>query len=248
MKNFWNIVNKVIHNSDVLLLLLDARLVEETRNKEIEDKVKKSNKPLIYVITKCDLVDKNILMKLKKQIKPCVFVSAKEFLGTTILREKILVESKKAYKEKEVITVGVLGYPNVGKSSLINALKGRHSAPTSSMSGFTKGVHRIKADNRIYFLDTPGVIPYKEKDPIKHTIIGTIDFNKSKDPDLAVMGLMEKYPGKIESFFGIDVIEDKEEEIEMIARKRNILKKGGVPDIMRMARMILREWQKGAIK
>lgn len=248
MKNFWDIVNKVIQKADVLLLLLDARLVEETRNKEIEDKVKALKKPLIYVITKCDLVDKNTLLKFKKELIPCVFVSAKEFLGTTMLRERIMIEAKRAYKDKNVFTVGVLGYPNVGKSSLINAIKGRHSAPTSSMSGFTKGVHMIKADNKLFFLDTPGVIPYKEKDTVKHALIGTIDYNKSKEPDLAAMQLMEKYPGKIESFFGIEVLEDKEEELEAIAKKRNMLKKGGVPDIMRVAQLILREWQKGAIK
>ena len=48
MGKFWKLVDKVIKESDVLLLLLDARLVEETMNPEVEDKVEDSEKPLIY--------------------------------------------------------------------------------------------------------------------------------------------------------------------------------------------------------
>ena len=74
-------VNKVIIQADILLMTLDARLVDETRNQEIEDKVKYLNKPLIYVITKCDLADKAEVEKHKKELGLAVFVSAKEHHG-----------------------------------------------------------------------------------------------------------------------------------------------------------------------
>ena len=244
-KNFWKLVNQVIKQADIILLLLDARLIDETRNLEIESKVKRTKKPLIYVITKSDLVNKNILEK--SQLKPSVFVSAKKHLGTTILRKRILLEGKKVYGNKECFTIGVLGYPNVGKSSLINAMKGRRSAPTSSTSGFTKGIQKIRADNKIVFLDTPGVIPYKEKNSNKHAFIGTIDFNKAKDPEEVVVGLMEKYPGKIESHYGVSLSKDFELSIKQIAEKRNILRKGKKVDIERAAKMILKDWQTGKI-
>ena len=176
-----------------------------------------------------------------------MFVSAKEHHGTTMLKDRILIEAKKAYKDIKKVKVGVLGYPNVGKSSLINALKGRHAASTSILSGHTKGVQRVKATNRIMFLDTPGVIPYKEKEPIKHAFIGTTDFTKAKEPDLIVIGLMDRFPGRVEMFYGVGIEEDKEETIEKIALKRNILKKKAEADIERTARMILKEWQKGKI-
>ncbi len=248
MPNFWNVVNKVIEDADVLLLLLDARMIEQTRNKEIENKVKKANKPLIYVLTKCDLVDKEIVEKQKKTLKPCVFISAKNHHGTTMLRDRILIEATRAYPQFKKTNVGVLGYPNVGKSSLINAMKGKHSASTSSSSGHTKGLQKVRADNRIVFLDTPGVIPYKEKDTAKHTIIGSIDYAKCKDPDLIVLELMESFPGKIEAHYQEDQREDQEEIIEQIALKKNILKKGGEADIQRAARMIIKDWQKGEIQ
>ncbi len=247
MANFWAIVNETIWKADILLLLLDARLVEETRHPEIEGKVKESGKTLIYVVTKADLVDKKSAEKWKRILYPCVFVSATKRLGTTILRETILMEAKRRGIEGRSVVVGVLGYPNVGKSSLINALAGRGAAGTSILSGYTKGTQKIRMDNRIVVLDTPGVIPMDDKDKIKQTIIGTVDFTKSKEPDMAVLELIRMFPGKIERHYGVSVSEDKEQTIVDIALKNGMLKKGGVPDIDRASRKIIKDWQSGEI-
>lgn len=249
MVNFWNVVNKVIKEADVLLIVLDARLVEDTMHAELEKKIKASRKPYINVITKSDLVkNKKDVEKYKKQLHPCVFISAKENLGTTILRNRIIMMGKRVKERGELIKVGVFGYPNVGKSSLINVISGKGSASTSSMSGHTKGIQKVRSDNQIMFLDTPGVIPFKEKDNTKHTIIGTIDFTKAKDPDIIVMQLMERFPGKVERYYGVKEDEDLEEVIEAIAVKKRILKKGNEADIERASRTILKDWQKGNIK
>ncbi len=242
VNKFWKIVNNVIDQSDIMLLVLDSRMAQETRNIEIEDKVKKAGKPLIYVITKTDLVSRDALNRIR--IKPCAFVSAKDHQGTKKLRNRIMIEGKKAYKNKTSFIIGVMGYPNVGKSSLINAMKGKKSAKTSPISGYTKAVQKIRGDNKILFFDTPGVIPYKENDKIKHALIGGIDYNQTKDPDLAVIGIMKAYPGVIEKHYGIPKSEDFEESIEKIAEKKNLIKKGKELDIIRASRMILKDWQR----
>jgi len=245
MTDFRKIVNGVIKQADVLILLLDARLVEETRNPEIEKKVKFLGKPLIYVITKSDLIaSKKYVEKFKRTLNPCVFVSSKTYHGLKILREKIMAEGKRL--DKEVIKVGILGYPNVGKSSFINAMSGRRAAPTSMMSGYTRSMRKIK-DRKIMFLDTPGLIPYKEKSQIKHAIIGAIDFTKSKNPDLVIIQITEQFPGRIEKYYGVDVNADFEQTIRAIAVKKKVLMKGNIPDSERMYRLILKEWQNGKI-
>mgnify|MGYP002629649492 CR=1 FL=1 len=249
MTNFWSIVNSVIRDADVILLLLDARLVNETRNIEIENRVKSIGKALIYVITKSDLVDdKELVEKYKKELKPCVFVSSKKYYGTTMLRDRIMIEAKKHKIKFPSIRVGVLGYPNVGKSSLINAMSGGSGAPTSSMSGYTKSLQKIRADKHLLFLDTPGVIPFKEKESEKHSMIGSVDFTKVKEPDLAVMQIMKKFPGVIEAHYGTKVIKDFEKSLENIALSKNIIKSGKEANIDKMARTILKDWQKGKIQ
>ena len=237
-KSFWEIVNKVIRKADVILMMLDARSINETRNWEIESKVLANDKPLIYVITKSDLIQ----WMPRVKVKPYVFVSSKNRSGLrTLLR--IVRESTK----KKSITVGVLGYPNVGKSSLINALKGRKSAPTSNLTGHTKGLQMIRIATDIMLLDTPGVIPYKEHDKVKHALIGTIDYTKDEDPEYTIVEIMKRYPGRIEKYFGVRKIINKEKTLERITIQRNALKKGGVPDLDRMARKILQLIQSGKI-
>jgi hypothetical protein len=246
--NFWKSVKRVIREADVLLLLLDARFVDESRNREIEEKVRRSEKPLIYVITKADLVERERAEAWKKKLSPCVFMSAKDRSGRMRLKERIMIEASRVYGTKEKINIGVLGYPNVGKSSLINYMKGSHAAATSSHSGYTKFTQVVKSDKRLYFIDTPGVIPYMEKDDVKHVSMSVIDFTKVRDPDLIVAELMRKHPGRIEAHFGVPVSDDKAKSIEEIALKKNMLMRGGVPDIDRLCRSIIRDFQSGKIK
>jgi ribosome biogenesis GTPase A len=245
MPNFWNIVNRVINEADVLVMVLDARMVSETRNIEIESKIQKLKKPLIYVLNKSDLVDENILKNYKRTIHNSIFLSAKLHQGTNKLREKIMIAASQMKKER--VKVGVLGYPNVGKSSVINALKGSASAKTSSISGYTKGLQKIKT-SKMMLLDTPGVIPYKEKDNLKHNMIGTIDYSKEKDPDFVVMQLMNEFPGVIEEYYGVNNSKNKEATLKAIAKKKHMLSKGSELDIKRTATMILKAFQNGKIR
>ena len=92
-KNFWAVVAGVISKADILLEIVDARAVEQTRNVEIEERVKNSGKPLIYVLNKCDLADKDKLDEIKKTLIPSVFISCKTYHGINLLKERILKES-----------------------------------------------------------------------------------------------------------------------------------------------------------
>lgn len=245
--SFWEIVNRVIDKSDIILEVLDARLTNETRNKEVEDKAKRQGKEIIYVINKSDLIPKDNAEKLKSKLMPSVFVSSIKHYGTTILLKEILKIANIKYPDKERITIGVIGYPNVGKSSVINALKGRSSAPSSSKSGYTKHEQLIKVTKRIYLIDTPGVFPFMEKDELKHVLTASIDPAKIKDPEAAAMTLIQQLNGKVEAFYGIAKCPDEEEALEKIAQAKKKLKKGNMPDTKAMSKIIIDDWQKGKI-
>jgi ribosome biogenesis GTPase A len=247
MVNFWKIVNRVIEESDVILEVIDARMPKKSRNEEIENKILKLNKKLIIVMNKCDLIDKKILDEQKKKIKHSVFVSTKEMLGTTILKKKILTLGA-----KEKITVGVVGYPNTGKSSIINAIAGRNKAKTSSHAGFTKGIQKVKASSRITLLDTPGVIPFKQNDELRETLIAAKNPSQLNDPEFIALEILKLTDEKniLETYdIKYDFIQELDDEIlEKIAIKKNLLQKGALPNTKDASIIIIKDWQKGILK
>lgn len=243
MPSFWEIVNRVIEQSDVLLEVLDARLIDKTRNIEIENKVRQAGKKLIFVLNKADLLTYEEMKQKKRELSPCVFVSCTMHQGTMKLREAIM----KAANYKERIVVGVLGYPNTGKSSLINAIKGRAAAPTSAQSGYTKGIQKVSVGGGIMLLDTPGVIPYQEKTDYKHAITSAVDPSKVKNPDVVVADFIVANPGMLEAHYGVETHDDPMMTIEEIAVKRGKIKRGGVANFDAASRMILQDIHRGRI-
>jgi len=243
--SFWQIVERVLNDADIILEVIDARMIDKTRNLEIERKVQQRNKILIRVINKCDLVDKKYLEKQKKLLQPCVFVSAKNFLGTTMLRKKIMQCSR-----GEAVVVGVVGYPNTGKSSVINALKGKASAKVSSVSGYTTGKQNVRADNKINLIDTPGVLSDTDTADDKQIKIATKNFYDEKDPDIAFYELLSEYRNEILIHYGlIDKVKLNNEEILIeLAKKFNKFKTGGLPDVEITAKKVLKDWQHGKIQ
>lgn len=257
-KKFTELAEDVVNQADVILEVLDARFINETRNPEIEEMIKKQNKKLIYVLNKSDFIDER---KMKKQLDifPYVFVSCKLRRGSKELRERIKIEVKKLKLDSKAdldkkAKVGVIGYPNTGKSSLINLLIGKSSAKTAVEAGFTKGIQKINLTNNIVLLDSPGVIPRSENSAVnkqdlkKHVEIGVRNYFKVKDPDMLVQSLMTKYPGVFETFYGIDAQGNSEVLIEELGRKRGFLRKGNEVDVDRTARIIIKDWQEARIK
>jgi len=254
-KPYLGLAQQIIGYSDIILEILDARFIQDTRNFEIENLVKTNNKKIIYVLNKSDLIDVN---KTKKEIElhnlyPYVFVSCKLRKGSKQLRDRIKILAKNIDTTYKRVQVGVVGYPNTGKSSVINMLVGRDCAKTAFEAGFTKGIQMIRLTENIVILDTPGIVPATEAvvektDLAKHVRIGARNFDKVHDPEIIVQKLMEKYPDIFEKFYGIEAQGDSDILIEELGKKKKLLKKGGLVDVDRTARFILRDWQRGFIK
>lgn len=239
MRKYWNNVYDVVRDSDVILYVLDARFIEETRDRKVERTVNKPGKVLIHVINKCDLANKEDLEKIKRRFKRCVFVSSTKYYGMGKLKERIIIEGKRLGKEKP--QVGVVGVPNVGKSAIINCLGGRKSASTSPISGYTRGKQNIKG-RKFTLIDTPGVFSYKgkPKDSIK---TGIKDAASMKDPEKAFDIIFGDEKEKLKRYFGVD--EDNSDDfLEKLAEKKGFMKKGNVGDTKRAAKHILSEVQR----
>lgn len=255
-KKFLGVVEEVILISDIILEVLDARFINETRNREIEKFILEKGKKIIYVLNKADLIDTSLIEK-KIKIHPFVFVSCTERKGSVLLRNMIkkIIKQTGLSDNKKRAQVGIIGYPNTGKSSLINILTGKNSAKTANQPGFTKGMQKIRLTKDILLLDSPGVITSEEYSTINqkkissHTKVGARSYSIVSNPEFVVQDLLNDLNIKkqIESFYSIETNQDSEILLEQIGRKRGFLKKGGEIDIDRCARAVLKDWQEGKI-
>ena len=143
-----------------------------------------------------------------------------------------------------------VGYPNVGKSSVINALVKRARTKVSSIAGTTKGVQWVSTPS-FKILDSPGVIPFDERDEALIAFLGAKNPEKLKQPERAAIrfiGLLKKqYPKLLENFYGIPEEKDENDIFMDIGKKKHFLVKGGEIDMRRTALGIIRDWQLGKI-
>lgn len=257
-KEFPEITLKLIEDTDIILEVLDARFIQETRNTELEKIIKKKKKILISVLNKSDLIDKSKLDKEKlKELYPYVIVSAKSRRGIRNLRSRIKIEAGKVKKQVDSsgkIRVGVIGYPNTGKSSLINVLLGRKKAGTGSEAGYTKGIQKIKLSEGIHLIDSPGVIPKTQYSSIEQekiaqqTKVGGRSYSQVKNPELVIHKIMKDHKNLLEKHYKIKAKGDSEILLEELGKRKGFFKKKGIVDEDKTARYILKDWQKGKIK
>ena len=248
-KGFFQRLHRIIDQSNLLLEVLDARFPELTRNFGVEKKILARQKSLVFVLNKSDLVEKQTLLREKKgleQIAPCVFLSATERKGVIRLREEIgkIIGSRK-------VIIGIIGYPNTGKSSIINALAKKNAAKTSSKAGFTRGEQFVKISDKIMLIDSPGIIPYNQKNEFELMLVGSKNAEQLHDSETEALRLIEwiirKNPCAIKNNFGIEET-DAEKVLEEIAFKKRKLLKGGLPDTQTTAKLLIQDWQKAKIK
>jgi len=245
---YWPIVKRVLKDSNVVLEIADARMPEISQNKELEYKAELYGKELILVFTKIDLVSVMALNTLRGQYPDAFFVSGVKNIGLKRLKIHLLIMAKR--KGVESLRVGIVGYPNVGKSAVINALVHRARTKVSRMAGTTKGIQWIKAGG-LSILDSPGVVPF-EDDEVTLGIMGAKNPEKIKNVFKVAFALIKNFSDRnleaLEKFYGAELKDKDEYEILLeIGKKRGFLLKGGIVDEKRAAMQLLRDWQSGKL-
>lgn len=252
-------IDNLISHVDCIMVLLDARIPKSSFNPEILKKCQ--NKKVLFTFTKADLADKNELKKWineYKTIGESVIVNlknpkAKEILTKAILdtqKEKRAKDALKGLRPKAV-KVMVLGIPNVGKSTLINALVGKKIASVGNKPGVTKAQQWIKINDNFELLDTPGVLWPKfedEKVGLNLALTGSIKDDILPIEDVTKYGLSlihKLYPNRLKNRYSIEE-DDIDSFLERLIKTKSIYNQGK-PNINRACMMFLNDLRNGLL-
>jgi nuclear GTP-binding protein len=253
-KRIWGELYKVIDSSDVVVQVLDARDPVGTRSPHIEAYLKKEKpwKHLIFVLNKCDLVPtwatKRWVAVLSQDYPTLAFhASLTNPFGKGAFIQ-LLRQFGKLHTDKKQISVGFIGYPNVGKSSVINTLRSKKVCNVAPIAGETKVWQYITLMRRIFLIDCPGVVYPSEDSETDIVLKGVVQVEKIKSPEDHIGAVLERAkPEYISKTYKIDSWENAEDFLEKLAFRTGKLLKGGEPDLQTVGKMVLNDWQRGRI-
>lgn len=260
MKKTRELIQRELTMVDLVYEMVDARIPRSSRNPDIDDLLAK--KPRIILLNKADLADPQMnqawIHQYRKEGHASVLVNThkkqgfKELFSLTdsIMREKRERDAQKGMKNTRT-RVMVVGIPNVGKSTLINAIAGKKTAQTGDKPGVTKSKQWIKAEGFIELMDTPGVLwPKLDTEEVaKHLAFTGAITDRILDEEtlaweLLKDGIEHKHPGMIERY-GDPESMDAAQYMEEIGKSRGFLLRGGVADTEKVGRVVLDEFRGG---
>lgn len=292
-KSFDKMFKQVIEASDVVLYVLDARDPEGTRSREVERQIVAADggeKRLILVLNKIDLVPTNVLKGWLGHLRryfPTLPLRASgsapnaqtfdhkslTVQGTSAALLKALKSFAHSKQLKRSVAVGVIGYPNVGKSSVINALLGRlggsqTACPTGAEAGITTSLREVRLDKKLRLLDSPGIVfpsstgggVGSKSDQARLILLNAVPPKQMLDPIPAISLLLRRLSTSeilfqklldlynLPPLVSVTVTDITTDFLVQVARKRGRLGKGGIPNTEAAAKAVIMDWRDGRIQ
>ena len=247
---------------DLIIELVDARIPLSSRNPDIDELGK--NKARLILLNKADLAEDALndrwISYFKEKGYSAVKVNSKKGGGIKSI-QSVIQEACKEKTERDrkrgilnrPVRAMVVGIPNVGKSTFINALAGKAGAKTGNKPGVTKGKQWIRLNKNVELLDTPGILWPKFEDQevgLKLAFIGSIKDEILQTEELAaelVKFMNGAYPGVLEEKYGIPAVGDIYGCLRDIAESRNCIVRGSELDTGKAAAILLEDFRAGRL-
>ena len=247
---------------DLVIELVDARIPLSSRNPDIDELGK--NKARLVLLNKADLAEDKWndawAEYFKKKGFSVVKVNSRKGGGIKSIQgvireacaEKIERDRKRGILNRPVRAM-VVGIPNVGKSTFINALAGKACAKTGNKPGVTKGKQWIRLNKQVELLDTPGILWHKFEDQevvLKLAFIGSIKDEVLQTEELAaelIHFLRTAYPEVLADKYNIEMDEDDYVVLNHIAKSRNCIVRGNELDTEKAALLLLDDFRNGKL-
>lgn len=259
-KRIWGEFYKVIDCSDVILHVIDARNVPGTRSTMIEKHIAKNanHKHLVFVLNKIDLVPNWVAKRWIGElsaVRPTIafHASMTHAFGKGALIS-LLRQFGKLHSDKKQISVGVIGYPNVGKSSVINTLISKKSCKVAPIPGETKIWQYITLFRNIYLIDCPGVVVDTRGDTEVDSVLkGVVRAERLETPEDFIDPILDAVRREhIAARYSLPKDGDGTwttsiDLMEKIATNAGRLLKGGDPCLRSAAITIILDFQRGRL-
>jgi len=248
---------KALPQVDLVIELLDCRLPYSSQNPSIAKLAK--GKPRIKILSKSDLADPKITLLWQEYFEQSESVKT---LLTTLDRtdkaQKLIQLCHKMVprpgKAKFSLQAMITGIPNVGKSSLINTVAGRKVAKTGDEPAITKGMQRIRINDDLIFLDTPGILwpkIHNENSGYRLAASGAIKDTAIEIEDIALYlsgFLLQHYPQNLMTRYEMTELPPSDIEfLEVMGAKRGCLRSGGRIDLEKASSILINEYRAGML-
>ena len=251
-------IGERIKEIDVVIEMLDARLPGSSANPMLADLIK--GKPALKILSKQDLADPERTALWLSHYNALPGISAMGLDTSMTQPAKALIDACRTLAPHrggmvKPMRVLICGIPNVGKSTLINTLKGKRAAKTGDEAGVTKQEARIALADDFYLYDTPGVLWPRiivEQSGYNLAASGAIGVN-AFDEEMVALELLNylipHYPqALIERYKTFDVANHTDESLlEAIGRVRGAMQSGGRVNTTKAAHIVIHDFRSGAL-
>ena len=248
-------IRQLLPEVDMVIEVIDARLPYSSQNPLLQSI--RRDKPCIKLLNKSDLADAELTtqwincLEQDETIRAYAVNSDQPNLVQQI-PNWVRAMFPEREESKKPIQVMIMGIPNVGKSTIINAIAERNIAKTGNEAAVTKRQQRIKLRDNVILHDTPGVLWPKfdnQNSAFRLAFTGGIKDTVVDHEDVAFFGaeyLLKTYPDLLKERFDFDPLpHDEYDLLAKIGAKRGSLRAGGRVDLDKVSKIFINEYRTG---
>jgi ribosome biogenesis GTPase A len=241
---------------DIVFEVLDARIPLASHHPQVNDWL--GSKPRLLVLNRLDMIPESArqawVFWFKSQGETSYFTNAKQGEGIkSIIKaaQKVGEEINEKRHSRGLlprpVRAVVIGFPNVGKSALINRLLGRKVVASARRAGVTRQLQWVRISDTLELLDAPGIIPVRlenQKDAVKLAICEDIG-DAGYDNQLIAAALVDlvvemQYEAILKSRYGLETLDMTGEDfVERLGQTKY------KEDKERAAMQLLNDFRKG---